>query len=44
MPEALKNRIKHFFETYKTLEPEKWVKIKNWIGAKEALKKLETCM
>lgn len=44
IPEALRNRIKHFFETYKTLEPGKWVKVRNWIGEKEALKKLETCM
>jgi len=44
IPEALKNRIKHFFETYKTLEPGKWVKVRNWIGIKEANKKLETCV
>jgi len=44
IPEATRNRIKHFFETYKTLEPGKWVKIKNWVGAKEALKKLEDCI
>ncbi|MFH1186990.1 MAG: inorganic diphosphatase [Candidatus Levyibacteriota bacterium] len=37
VPEAVKNKIKHFFENYKTLEPGKWVKIKNWKGKKEAL-------
>lgn len=30
VPEALKNKIKHFFENYKTLESGKWVKIKEW--------------
>ena len=44
IPEATHNRIKHFFETYKTLEPGKWVKVKNWIGKTEALKKLEKCL
>src|SRR3990167_5629960 len=28
VPVALKNKMKHFFENYKTLEPGKWVKIK----------------
>ena len=30
VPDALKNKIKHFFEHYKELEPGKWVKIKDW--------------
>lgn len=30
VPEALKNKMKHFFETYKQLEPGKWVKVKEW--------------
>jgi inorganic pyrophosphatase len=34
---AIKNKIKHFFENYKTLEPGKWVKIKDWKGKKEAI-------
>ncbi len=37
VPEAIKNKIKHFFENYKTLEPGKWVKLKDWKGKKEAL-------
>ncbi len=41
IPEATKNRIKHFFETYKTLEPGKWVKVKSWIGRKQAEEKLK---
>lgn len=27
VPEAILNKIKHFFENYKTLEPGKWVKV-----------------
>jgi inorganic pyrophosphatase len=30
VPEALKDKMKHFFEHYKELEPGKWVKIKDW--------------
>jgi inorganic pyrophosphatase len=37
LPEAMTNKIKHFFENYKTLEPGKWVKIKEWKGRVEAL-------
>lgn len=37
VPEAIKNKIKHFFENYKTLEPGKWVKIKNWKDKQTAL-------
>lgn len=34
---SIKDKIKHFFENYKTLEPGKWVKIKNWKGQREAV-------
>ena len=37
VPDAIKNKIKHFFENYKTLEPGKWVKLKEWKGKAEAL-------
>lgn len=37
VPEATKNKIKHFFENYKSLEPGKWVKLKDWKGSNEAL-------
>ncbi|GDX62113.1 inorganic pyrophosphatase [Candidatus Levyibacteriota bacterium] len=37
VPEAIKNKIKHFFENYKTLEPKKWIKVKEWKGKAEAL-------
>lgn len=36
IPQALRDKIKHFFEHYKELEPGKWVKIKDWKGQKEA--------
>lgn len=32
IPGAKKLEIKHFFEHYKDLEPEKWVKLKDWQG------------
>ncbi len=34
---SIKNKIKHFFENYKTLEPGKWVKIKEWKGRETAI-------
>lgn len=37
VPEALKQKIKHFFEHYKELEPGKWVKVKEWKGKSAAL-------
>jgi inorganic pyrophosphatase len=36
IPEPLKERIRHFFEHYKELEPGKWVKVTGWRGAAEA--------
>ncbi|HIC10832.1 MAG TPA: inorganic diphosphatase [Campylobacterales bacterium] len=41
LPEATLNRIKNFFETYKTLEPNKWVKVKDYLGKEEAKKILD---
>ena len=38
VPEALKNKIKHFFEHYKDLEKGKWVKLKDWQGRTAAEK------
>ncbi len=29
-------QISHFFEHYKDLEPNKWVKVEGWVGAEEA--------
>ena len=36
IPEPIKAKIKHFFEHYKELEPNKWVKIKDWKDKKAA--------
>lgn len=33
--------IQHFFETYKLLEPNKWVKLDGWAGPLEAHKEIE---
>jgi inorganic pyrophosphatase len=34
--EALRARITHFFEHYKDLEPNKWVKVSGWYGVERA--------
>jgi inorganic pyrophosphatase len=36
--------IQEFFETYKRLEPHKWVKVKTWLNATEAMKTVEYAM
>ena len=36
MPAMLLNQISHFFEHYKDLEPNKWVKVEGWVGPEEA--------
>ncbi len=36
IPQIYKDQIKHFFENYKTLEPGKWVKLKDWLGKDKA--------
>lgn len=36
LSEAQKNKIKHFFDHYKEIEPGKWVKTKDFKGKKEA--------
>lgn len=33
LPQLLRAQIVHFFEHYKTLEPDKWVKVEGWIDA-----------
>lgn len=35
--EAIKSKMRHFFENYKALEKGKWVKLKDWKGKEEAL-------
>jgi inorganic pyrophosphatase len=41
LPEATLNKIKNFFETYKMLEPNKWVKVKEFAGKDKAEKILQ---
>jgi len=36
VPKITKDKIKHFFEHYKELEPGKWVKLKDWLPVKNA--------
>ena len=36
LPELLKAQITHFFERYKELEPNKWVKVEGWDNAEAA--------
>lgn len=40
LPETLLNRIGHFFERYKDLEPNKWVRIDGWADAETARKEI----
>lgn len=40
IPEPTKQKIKHFFEHYKELEPGKWVKLKDWKGKSVAEKEI----
>ncbi len=44
LPEYLKNKIKHFYENYKSIEPGKWVKVTGWKSKEEAQKEVETCI
>jgi len=37
IPHAVKDKIKHFFDHYKELEPEKWVKTEKFLGKAKAL-------
>lgn len=41
LPEILLHRIKNFFEHYKSLESNKWVKVKGWEGRKKAIEVVE---
>jgi inorganic pyrophosphatase len=44
IPEALKNKMKHFYENYKTLEPGKWVKLKDWKAKETAVEAVTKSM
>ena len=41
LDEPTRNKIKHFFERYKELEPGKWVKLKDFLGREEAEKEIK---
>ncbi|HEG2581193.1 TPA: inorganic diphosphatase [Campylobacter lari] len=41
LPKASLDKIKNFFETYKMLEPNKWVKVKEFAGIEKASEILE---
>ncbi|EIJ4041128.1 inorganic diphosphatase [Campylobacter sp. US18a] len=41
LPQATLNKIKNFFETYKILEPNKWVKVQNFKDEKAAIEILD---
>lgn len=40
LPPITIRQIQHFFEHYKDLEPNKWVKIDGWFGVEEARKEI----
>lgn len=44
VPEAVKSKIRHFFESYKALEPGKWVKLKDWKGKEVALEAVKKAL
>lgn len=44
VPQYRLDKLKHFFEHYKDLEPEKWVKINSFVGRDAALKELSEAM
>ena len=41
IPQARRDQIRHFFEHYKDLEPQKWVKLNDWKSKEEALALIE---
>jgi inorganic pyrophosphatase len=41
LPEYLTNKIKHFYENYKSIEPGKWVKVTGWKSKVEAEKEVD---
>jgi len=41
LPQAIRDKVSHFFEHYKELEPGKWVKVEGWEGAESAKKRIK---
>ena len=44
LPESVRAKIRHFFETMKQLEPGKWVKTKNLSGSVAAIEEIRKTM
>jgi inorganic pyrophosphatase len=44
LPKILLDQVAHFFEHYKDLEPNKWVKITRWAEADEACRLIEAAI
>ncbi|HUY70294.1 MAG TPA: inorganic diphosphatase [Candidatus Baltobacteraceae bacterium] len=44
LPEPFRNKVTHFFDHYKELEPNKWIKTKGWLGAEDAKKMIKESM
>jgi len=44
LPEITRKAIEHFFERYKDLEPNKWVKVTGWAGKEEAGKVIKAAL
>ncbi len=44
LADAYKNKIKHFFDSYKQLEPGKWVKTKDFLGKDAAIEAIKKSM
>lgn len=40
IPQITRDSIVHFFESYKALEPEKWVKLDGWVGKEAAIEEV----
>ncbi|OGK17277.1 inorganic pyrophosphatase [Candidatus Roizmanbacteria bacterium RIFCSPHIGHO2_02_FULL_40_13b] len=41
LSDAYKNKIKHFFDSYKQLEPGKWVKTKDFLSKEKAMEAIQ---
>ncbi len=44
LPQVVRDKIKHFFDHMKEIEPGKWVKTGEWKGSKEAREAISTAM
>ena len=44
LPEPFRNKVTHFFDHMKELEPNKWVKTRGWLGAEDAKKMIKDAM